>query len=142
MKVILAILGGALIASVLTTLVMIGMSVTRADAVSPDSTAAYFSWFAIAFIFTAAIAATVGLAWHAFAQLRGWRSIHAYWPAGLVVSQILPAATVIWGASVAGHWTADAGRAWAVMALYGAMLGGLTAVFAWLIRRPDRDVAG
>ena len=100
-----------------------------------------FIW-AVAWIWaaTAVVAYTLGLMWHAVAQAFEWRGRTAYWLPGAIVGALIP--LLIGGPSWNTQFEASPNIG-QMIALYGcpigAALGGLTGLFAWLIRRPDRD---
>jgi hypothetical protein len=81
---------------------------------------------------------TLGLAWHTIASKRGWRIKKYYWFPGLLIGAAV-------GAAMSFPFVADVGFdsgwwAWACIGtLYAGAIGGFTGLFAWLIRRPDRD---
>ena len=88
-------------------------------------------------------AATLGIVWHAIALSRRWTNVFAYVVAGLLLGAGFPAALTapLWVGELARP---SVGEAWGagfamIFIAGGAVLGPLTALFAWLIRRPDRD---
>jgi hypothetical protein len=92
--------------------------------------AAMINWVALTIVVALVATFVVGLPWHAFAYSRGWRRSWAYWPAGIVLGvALLSIITMPFG--IADEM--------AEFIVYSGMVGGLTALFAWLIRRPDRD---
>ncbi len=129
-KVVHAISGGAAASAAITTAALAALNASSGSARFAEFVAAHAAWFALAFVVTALFASTLGLAWHAICQRRGWTSVHAYWAAGAIA-----------GAAPGSLWLIPSG-AMAIAAFvvsYGAALGGLTGLVAWLIRRPDRD---
>jgi hypothetical protein len=127
-----AILIGSAASSAITTVGLALFNLSSSSGSSNDAPLAYLAWFVGSTIITAAVSATVGLAWHALCQSRGYASVHAYWIPGAVVG-VLPGAL----------WLLPSGSTLIAgfVLPYGAALGGLTGLFAWLIRRPDRDAA-
>jgi len=100
--------------------------------------------FASTWAFAALAAGTLGLAWHAIAVRRGWTNWFAYTLAGVLLGAALPAALTapIWIAEIINPPMELWGRAFSLIAtVVGAFVGLLTALFAWLIRRPDRDAS-
>ena len=85
------------------------------------------------------IASTVGLAWHTLAKARGWTKAHAYWLPALLLGALIPIGLA--GPGIIANRGTDTLSMSLLQLLvpYGAALGGLTGLFAWLIRRPDRD---
>lgn len=75
---------------------------------------------------------TIGLAWHAAACAKGWRSLAAY--AGFSAGAAISIALVIF-ILIGDPWTPEnrLGVLW--LGSTGAVVGAV----AWLIRRPDRD---
>jgi hypothetical protein len=141
LKVAIAILAASLGSSLVTTLWLALLSVATSDAQSDDAWFSFASWSGLTFLITALVASTIGLAWHAFAHARGWRSVHAYWLPATMVGVIPPALIVLAPALRGESWMAGSLSSGVVLSLCGASLGGLTGLFAWLIRRPDRDAA-
>jgi hypothetical protein len=132
-----AILGGSMGASALTTIGLGLFSAFQANGASPDSWMAFVAFFALSAIVTALVACTIGLGWHALASEHNWRSALAY---------VIPA-TLTGGIVPLSFYFSSLGRGpvgetvWLGLTVYGASQGGLTGLIAWLIRRPDRDVA-
>jgi hypothetical protein len=129
-----AIVGGAASSSALTTVVLLlivgpGYS-SYVDALGP-----MIMWFLMMSLLTAVVAGTVGLAWHAFASRNNWRSVFAYIVPASLAGGVVPLSFLLGalGQGPVGE------TVWAMLAIYGAVQGGLTGFFAWLIRRPDRD---
>lgn len=88
-------------------------------------------------------AATLGIVWHAIALSQRWTNVFAYVLAGLSLGAGFPAALTapLWFGELQHP---SVGEAWGagfamIFITGGAILGPLTALFAWLIRRPDRD---
>lgn len=129
-RVTYAILGGAAASAGITTTLLMAFNVTSGSARFMDFMVAHAAWFALSFVVTGLVAATLGLGWYTFCQRRGWSSVHAYWVAGAVAGFIPGALWLL---------PSGAGLIAAFVLLYGAALGVLTGLFAWLIRRPDRD---
>ncbi len=128
MKAAEAILGGALAGSALTTIGLLLLSLFGNGAVTLEVFAAFGAWFGITFLLATGFASTLGLAWHTLASGRGWRSVHYYWLPGALTG-FLPTMLVFSPTPTAALYFGS----------YSALLGGLTGLFAWLIRRPDRD---
>lgn len=129
LRVAKAIALGSAAASAITTLGLAIFNLSSASAYSYDAPLAYLAWLALSFLVTSAVAATLGLGWHILCQRIGLTSVHAYWIAGAMV-----------GAVPGALWLLPSGSFLiAAIIPYGAVLGGLTGLFAWLIRRPDRD---
>lgn len=130
MRFLRSIAAGCLAAAVITTLgsaIFNDFGVTQN---SPDAVVAYLVWLAASFAVGMLVAGTIGLAWHAFCQANHWTSVHAYWIPGALA-----------GVALGALWFLPSGSSSiaSMFAPYGAAFGGLVAVFAWLIRRPDRD---
>lgn len=110
--------------------------------------AAAASFAAMLFVSVWALAAlaagTLGLAWHAVALKFNWTHWFGYMFAGLVLGACLPAAFTapVWIAELINPPFELWGRAFSlIVTVVGAFVGLLTALFAWLIRRPDRGAA-
>jgi hypothetical protein len=123
-----AILGGALAGASFTTLGLFAFNLANGMELTFPSLLAAGAWFGVTFLIAVGFASTLGLAWYALASGRGWHSAHHYWVPGAVTGAI-PLA-------IAFSTTATLALS---LGLYGAAMGGLTGLFAWLIRRPDRD---
>jgi hypothetical protein len=108
------------------------LNASTSSSSSSDTPAAYLFWFGVNVLVVAVVATVLGLPWHAYCQRQGWTNVHAYWTVGLITG-VLPGAA----------WTLPSGFSLiaAFVLAYGAMLGGITGLVAWLIRRPDRDAA-
>lgn len=128
MKAAEAILGGALAASALSSLGLLVWALASGLDVRPDSLIAFGAWFGITFLLSTGFASTLGLAWHMLATGRGWRSVHCYWLPGALTGFVPTMLVFSPTPTAALHFGS-----------YSALLGGLTGLFAWLIRRPDRD---
>lgn len=138
MKVALALLVASIASSAITTLGLWVVGAMQSDAMSPDSPTAFLSAFIGSVIVVALVSSTIGLAWHAFASRRGWTSVHAYVFPGLIVGIAPPLAMFFWPMIATQQWLGDYVDIWTMLMIYGASLGGLTGIFAWAIRRPDR----
>lgn len=137
-RVATAILGASMGSAGLTTIGLWAMAASQVDGFSRDAPLSYVLYFVYAAIVVALVASTLGLAWHALAARLRWRSVHAYWLPALLVGatppQVMFVPTILSPNSMY-DWTGT----WIQLSFYGAALGGLTGLFAWLIRRPDRD---
>ncbi len=140
MRSAIAILAASALASVVTTAWLALLNIATSDAQSSDMWRSFASWGGLAFVATALVASTIGLAWHAFASARAWRGAHAYWLPALIVGLIAPALIVLWPALKGEGWMPGMLSAGFVLTLCGASLGGFTGLFAWIIRRPDREI--
>lgn len=84
--------------------------------------------------------ATLGLAWHAFAQRRQWRNWLAYAGAGCVLGALLMLISrLIMTGPFNPAGIASSPVALGANILVGGLNGAFTALAFWLIRRPDRD---
>lgn len=142
---VVAILGGAAISAVTAT-VLLFISSALAGNPTADSGSlpiVLASWVMIAFIGNFIAALTLGMAWRWVAEANRWRASWQYWMPAAVCGFALAFLFINAGALVSGEahlvWRWFQGMLPAY--LYGAALGGFTALFAWLIRRPDRDAA-
>lgn len=138
MKVALAILIASIAASAITTIGLWIVGATQSDAMSADSPSAFLSYFIGSTIVAVLVSSTIGLAWHAFASRRGWTNVHAYFFPGLLVGIAPPLMMFLWPVIATGQWLDTYLSLWTMLMIYGASLGGLTGIFAWAIRRPDR----
>jgi hypothetical protein len=139
-RVVSAILGASMGSAALTTIGLWAVTAWQVDGFSRDAPFAYALYFVYAAIVAAIVASTLGLAWHALATRLGWRSVHAYWPPALFVG-VAPPQVIFLPTVLSPNAMYDWTELWIQMSVYGAALGGLTGLFAWLIRRPDRDAA-
>lgn len=101
----------------------------------------FVTWLALGFATNLIAAASVGLVWHSFAYRRNWRSVQTYVVPGLLVGIAIPFALFVLPPLLGGSGLDQVGVGFifAIAAVIGMALGGFTALFAWLIRRPDRD---
>lgn len=143
MKPLIAAIGGGALAALAATTVLFVYNVAAYDGQSVDFLAAIGGFLLLAALANIIVACTLGLLWHWFVQTRSWTSVHVYWPTAALVGA-LPPILIMAPAYLAGDF--DSGIAivgWLssffMMVGLGAALGGLTGLFAWLIRRPDRD---
>lgn len=84
-------------------------------------------------------ASTIGLAWHALMQSRGWTSVHVYWVPATIAGALIPI-IVVGPGLIANRGTDTVGMSvTSILVVWGAALGGLTGLFSWWFRRPDRD---
>ncbi|MGQ0531903.1 MAG: hypothetical protein ACT4OF_04320 [Caulobacteraceae bacterium] len=97
-------------------------------------------WLSMGFAANVLVAGTIGLAWHSYAYNRGWRSVWFYVLAAWAVGFAIPLALFAVPALINGEFF---GTALPFLSMIACLIGGslamLTALFAWLIRRPDRD---
>lgn len=93
-------------------------------------------WILTNFLVALIAAVTAGLVWHRFAMAKGWTQLWRYIVAAAVFGFALPAALLL----TTTRGTIPVG-AFASIATYGVVLGATTALFTWLIRRPDRDAS-
>ena len=143
MKPLIAAIGGGALAALAATTVLIVYNVAAYDGQSLDFLAAMAGFLLLAALANIMVACTLGLLWHRFVQTRSWTSVHAYWPVAALVGALPPilimapayfAEDFDNGIAIAG-WLSSV----FMMVGLGAALGGMTGLFAWLIRRPDRD---
>jgi hypothetical protein len=88
------------------------------------------NWILLTIVWANGVTAVVGLPWHALAYSQGWRQSWAYWPAGALAGAIIPTAlTLPFGLAYEA----------ALYIVYASLIGGLTGILFWFIRRPDRD---
>jgi hypothetical protein len=133
-----AVLGGAAISTALISAV-VGLISAPSYSDFRSAFLAIAVWYVLVFVLTSAVAATLGLAWHAMAMRRGWTSVHAYWAPGLIAGLFLPFMIIGAPAIMSGSDASVAFVLWSVGSVCGAALGALTGLFAWCIRRPDLD---
>jgi hypothetical protein len=103
----------------------------------------------------------VGLPWHSYLQRRRNVRSAAYWSAGAIVGAMVATAAfaAVWSSGM--HFSMYPGEyapgygppptpepgpleivaVVFIVGSYGALIGSTTGALAWLIRRPDRDVA-
>lgn len=98
-------------------------------------------WTALGFVLNALFAGTLGLAWHRFAMKRGWRGLHAYMLPALATGALIPTLVFVVPSLFSGSEAFTYLGVFAMVVGLGVSLAGFTALFAWLLRRPDRDVA-
>lgn len=141
---LLAILAGAAAsAAISTTLLFIWSGLMGGGADAGSLPLLLSAWVLVAFFANAVGALTLGLVWRWFAEKKGWRHALHYWLPGAICGFAVAFLFVNGGALRAG----EAGSVWRWFGtmfpvyVYGAALGGFTAWFTWLIRRPDRDGA-
>lgn len=87
-------------------------------------------------------ASTMGLFWHAIAMWSGWTNVFSYALAGAFCGIAAPAilTSPIWIREWLSPPTEAFGQAFSLIAtVIGGIVGLLSALFIWLIRRPDRD---
>jgi hypothetical protein len=80
-----------------------------------------------------------GLAWHAYAQSRGWTGAYSYIvplaAIGLVIAFLVLS---LWFSPRPGAWSRRLPQMlW--LTAYGGVAAGLTGFYVWALRRPDRD---
>jgi len=95
---------------------------------------AWLLWSLLGLALSLPVSFTLGLMWHCFAVNAGLRSVIAYWLPGAVSGAAI-AAAVLGATGLLSTPSQQLGVGWA------ALLGGFSGLFAWLIRRPDRDAA-
>jgi hypothetical protein len=143
-----AIVGGALVAATLLSLitfapgVVTGLANGRTPIIHASQLNMLLFLFIAAWILGVLGAATFGVAWHTIALKRGWTNVFAYMFVGALLGAALPAAATapIWVGEMNSRPTEPLGQAFSMLiTIAGAIMGPLTALFAWLIRRPDRD---
>ena len=143
-----AIVGGALVAATLLSLitfapgVVTGLANDRTPIIRDTQLNMLLLLFIAAWILGVLGAATFGIAWHTIALKRGWTNVFAYMSVGALLGAALPAAMTapIWVGEMNSRPTEPLGQAFSmIITVAGAIMGPLTALFAWLIRRPDRD---
>jgi hypothetical protein len=139
MNVSLAILGSSLIASAMTTIALAALLFAESDGVSDDVWMSFTTFYVLSAMVTAALSATIGLAWHSFATSRGWTNVHAYWIPGAAFGLAL--ALIVVRPPPPNDVFPLAATSVAAAYIYGVAQGGLTGLGAWLLRRPDRDTS-
>ena len=87
--------------------------------------------------FNMLVGSSIGLAWRHIPSGHGWASARAYWSAAALAG-LLPA-QLLFLQPVQSEQSIVASVGWWAISVFGASLGGLTSVFAWIIGRPDRD---
>lgn len=136
-----SIIGGAAGATIIVNLLVLGL-LGFYNAPSSVWLPTLLGFGGYSFASNIAVAGSVGLTWHAVAHGFGWHSASACWVTGLVMGAALASGIfAVFGVSYDGY-SIDGGWALIATAAYGAALGALTGLFAWLIRRPDRDAHG
>lgn len=140
MKVLLALLGGSAASAFITTLVLTIHNIAASDGQS-DLLSAMMGFALLAFFANLLIASTIGLLWHVYARVFGLTHLLAY----VLPAIALGAGLVLVFIEVIGTNEPELNEGTKfghlLLLALGASLGGLTALFAWLIRRPDRDAA-
>lgn len=96
-----------------------------------------FLYGSVAAVLALAANATIGVAWQVLADRLRWRTLPAHLMAG-ITSGTAFGTVILWNVLVA-NWRVRQLTDVAPLLCFGAVVGGLTALFAWLIRRPDRD---
>lgn len=131
----LAIAGGSAAASAITTLALAAWNIANSAALSADAPIAYVAFCGLLCAVTAVGAASIGLVWHSVSLRKRWTPVWVYVLPAMLIGGLVP----IILAAPSGF----SGGASLLAPLVGIGLGhgGLTALFAWLIRRPDRDRA-
>lgn len=143
MRAFLAVLGGSALAALVATTALAIYNIAVFPGPRTGFVSAMAGFFVGAYVTTALAASTLGLLWHWFAQRRGRTGLHTYWIPAVLVGLAPPIFLMLTPLnaevppSVNGTWM----HTFALLLILGTLLGGLTAVFAWLIRRPDRDKA-
>jgi hypothetical protein len=137
-----AILGGAAgSASTATALLFVVSAIVGNPTDSNTLPFLLSGWILVAFVANLIAASTLGVAWRWLADAKHWRAAWQYWLPASVCGFAIAFLFVNGGALLSGEtqivWRWFQGML--PFYAYGATLGGLTALFAWLIRRPDRD---
>ncbi|MEQ1818257.1 MAG: hypothetical protein ABL871_06570 [Terricaulis sp.] len=142
-----AIIGGTFLASALA----VGAFYARPifDSLTGDldwdfPVATAFAMFFILWSLSGLGAGTLGLIWHLAATKRGWTNAFVYVGAGLLMGAAIPAvlSAPMWVPQLNYHAGEALGFGFGMgLTAVGAIMGTLSALFAWLIRRPDRDAA-
>lgn len=136
-----ALAGGSAGAGVVTSLGLAFWSSTNASAAISDIALSTLALMGVTSIACFAGAITAGLAWHTWMQSRGWTSAHVYWTPGAIAGALIPI-SILGPGLIANQGTDTISAALtSILSGWGAALGGLTGLFAWLIRRPDHDAA-
>jgi hypothetical protein len=141
MKVLIALLAGSAASAVIVTAVFALLHISTSDARSPDFLQAMASFAALASLANLFVASTIGLFWHAYARVFGLKGLAAYVLPAIAVGALLALTLILVTESRAPLPRYDSLVGDVTLISVGAALGGFTALFAWLIRRPDRDAA-
>lgn len=101
----------------------------------------FSAWLALGFVANLIFASTLGLAWHTFAYRRGWTALVAYLIPAALSGAIIPILLLALPPIISGNGFDFHAAAFVTTlgVIIGVSLGGLTGLFSWLIRRPDRD---
>ena len=139
MKVLIALLAGSAASAVIVTAVFAALNVLMSDARSSDFPQAMASFAAFASVANFIVASTIGLFWHAYARVFGLRGLAAYVLPAVAAGVLLALALILVTESRAPLPRYGTLVGAVTLLSVGAALGGFTALFSWLIRRPDRD---
>ena len=136
-----ALVGGSTGAGVVTTLGLAVWSSSNASWAISNFALSALALMGVSSIACFVGASTAGLAWHRWMQSRGWTNAQLYWAPAAIAGALIP--ILIFGPSLIANHGTDTVTAslTSILSGWGAVLGGLTGLFAWIIRRPDRDVA-
>lgn len=138
-RIALAMAAGAAVASVAASvLLFVAIGALNGESIG-GSIEASLRVVPLAFLMCLLTSETIGLVWHAIAVRLGWHAAVHYWAPGAACGIGMGIGTFWLLASTLGVADSDAWSVLFWLAAYGAVLGGLTGCFAWLIRRPDRD---
>lgn len=130
---IVAVVAGSCIASAFTSVTLAAFNVANASQVSSDAPIAYLAFFALLSAVTTIIAGSLGLGWHTLAQRNHWTTAWVYVVPATLVGGAIPITMVVSSGSAEGLSLITP------VVAAGLFHGALTGLFAWLIRRPDRD---
>ena len=139
MRVLAALIAGSAASAAIVTAAFAILNVVTSDGRSADFPQAMATFAVLTLFANLIVASTIGLFWHASARVFGLRGLLAYALPAIAVGALL-ALTLI----VVTEDRAPGPRYSTLVGVgnllsLGASLGGLTGVFAWLVRRPDRD---
>ncbi|QGZ94540.1 hypothetical protein [Terricaulis silvestris] len=139
MRILIALLVGSAASAVIVTAAFAILNVVTSDGRSVDFPQAMATFGVLALFANLSIASTIGLFWHASARVFGLRGLLAYALPAVAVGALLALTLIVVTENRAPEPRYSTFVGVVNLLSLGASLGGLTAVFAWLIRRPDRD---